>query len=423
MQSALSPWEKAQIPTTNLSESIHASWLSGEGGAHKISLFDACVTDVVNAYMQCAKYLGYETGRFVGTGPDMDTLIQRVNSRRTPSTSVISGIIHRAVSGTPLFEEPILHGDKETVQRKRGGAASLSSHKPGYVIHSVQRKQRGRRHINFEQTEVNLQDDALPSPKQIIEQDISKSKWAIRRMPIHSKRKCMGCIDCKKCPLSIESRSPGEVAPCFWSFREYNGKQIPQWMWFCNTDVKHSWNVCNQVPIVPQLPSIWPIGMGTNLMDHEAAFLIEAGFDLGINVMDAEINTIDSNPPSSKRSKKWRHGISKEAEKRISKAKQLQANFLAETNVTEGQYIKFSITTGQQYEVHVKKEPWCSCADFQIRESKNKSFLACKHLYFVYLQILGLDEHQHMCIHQPILQERDLRLILNQERKITPLNV
>ncbi len=215
----MSPWEKAQIPTTNLSESIHASWLSGEGGAHKISLFDACVTDVINAYLQCAKYLGYETGRFMGTGPDMNTLLERVKSRRTPNTTVISGIIHRAVSGTPLFQEPeVLHGDRETVQRKRGGSVGLSSHKPGYVMHSVQRKPRGRRHIIFEQTEEILQEDEHRSPKKIHEQELCKSKWAIRRMPIHSKRKCMGIVNGKKCPLFIESRSPGEIAPCFWSF-------------------------------------------------------------------------------------------------------------------------------------------------------------------------------------------------------------
>ena len=81
--------------------------------------FDACVTNVINAYMQCAKYLGYETGRFMGAGLDMDTLLERVKSQRTPNTTIISGIIHQAIFGTKLFEEPqTLHGNKETVQRK-----------------------------------------------------------------------------------------------------------------------------------------------------------------------------------------------------------------------------------------------------------------------------------------------------------------
>ena len=86
LQSSLSPWEKAQVPTINLSESIHASWLSREGGVRKISLFDACVTDVINDYMQCAKYLCYEVCKYMGVGLDMVALMQRVNSKNTPST-------------------------------------------------------------------------------------------------------------------------------------------------------------------------------------------------------------------------------------------------------------------------------------------------------------------------------------------------
>ena len=195
--------------------------------------------------MQCAKYLGYETGRFMGTGPDMDTLLERVKSQRTPNTTIIFGIIHGAVSGTELFKQPqTLHGNKETVQRKRGGSAGTSSHKPGYVMQSVQRNQRGKRHINFEPTAPSIPTSELLPLKRINEQELSKSSWAIRRMPIHTKRKCMGIVNGKRCDLSIESRSPGEVAPCFWSFREYNGKHIPQWMWFCNIDVGHTGNVC-----------------------------------------------------------------------------------------------------------------------------------------------------------------------------------
>ena len=66
-QDSYSPWERVKNPNTNQSESVHASWLAGEGGIRKISLFDACVTDVINSYMQYAKYLGFETGRYMGT--------------------------------------------------------------------------------------------------------------------------------------------------------------------------------------------------------------------------------------------------------------------------------------------------------------------------------------------------------------------
>lgn len=55
VQNEMSPWERAQVPSINLSESVHACWLSGEGGKKKISLYDACVSDVLNSYIQCAK--------------------------------------------------------------------------------------------------------------------------------------------------------------------------------------------------------------------------------------------------------------------------------------------------------------------------------------------------------------------------------
>ena len=51
LQADKGPWERAQIPSINLSESVHASWLSGEGGKRRLSLYDACVTDVLNSYI------------------------------------------------------------------------------------------------------------------------------------------------------------------------------------------------------------------------------------------------------------------------------------------------------------------------------------------------------------------------------------
>ena len=77
----------------------------------------------------------------MGVGPDMNASLERVNLRRTPSTTKISNIIHQAVSaGTPLFEEPTIHGDRETIQRKHNKSAKLCSHKLGYIMQSIERK-------------------------------------------------------------------------------------------------------------------------------------------------------------------------------------------------------------------------------------------------------------------------------------------
>ena len=98
----------------NLSESVHASWLFGEGGKKKISLYDACVTDVLNSYIQCAKRLGYMTGRFIGSGPSIESMLARTSNNQTPSPANVAQVVHGAVAQTPMFEEPKLHRDKET---------------------------------------------------------------------------------------------------------------------------------------------------------------------------------------------------------------------------------------------------------------------------------------------------------------------
>ena len=139
-----SPWEQAHVPRTNLSKSFHASWLVGEGYKKKIALYNACVSNVVNSYIQCAKQHAFLTGRYIGKGPDMQECLQRSSKGHTPSPAIVARAVQDAVMGTPLFEEPILHGDKETVQRKRKSSVACSSHRPGYAMESKKRQNQGR---------------------------------------------------------------------------------------------------------------------------------------------------------------------------------------------------------------------------------------------------------------------------------------
>ena len=101
-----------------MSESVHASWLAGKGGSKNISLYDVCVIDVINSYIQCTKQHGFLSGRYLGTGPDMQTFLKRVTSKKTRSPSVVAHVMQDAVADTNLQETPILFGDKETIQRK-----------------------------------------------------------------------------------------------------------------------------------------------------------------------------------------------------------------------------------------------------------------------------------------------------------------
>ena len=54
---------------------------------------------------------------------------------------------------------------------------------------------------------------------------------------------------------------------------------------------------------------------GTNMTDQELKNLQDAGFKFTSSVNEQESN----DPPSGKRSKKWRHGISRDATKELKK--------------------------------------------------------------------------------------------------------
>lgn len=442
VQANKSPWERAQIPSINFSESVHASWLSGEGGRRKISLYDACVTDVLNAYIQCAKRLGFMTGRYIGSGPSMDAMMSKADRQQTPSPGLVARVVQCAAVGSPMYEEPHLHGDRETVQRKkRGIAEALDSHRPEYIMESRQRKPRGRpRQIRFcdkEQGNTYIQQDVeeieglsqgveTPTgsgeiPTCVEEVDVAREQWALRRMPSNCIRKCFGMVDRKNCNSNLQSRVVGLVAPCFWSERSYKDKTISQWLWFCNHDVNHTKAVKKQVNTSPLLPTLWPVARGTNVSLEELYSLRQAGFQ----IPNCAAPLRPSNPPlygeggsNSRKRRKWRHGISKDAQKRLEAANNMVMTFLEEVTETHKHHVVFRVLTETSYDVHIKEEPSCTCPDFQKRESAQKAFLACKHMYYVYVKILGLQPNEHMAMHQSTLTPTDIAFMLAQPRKV-----
>ena len=104
------------------------------------------------------------------------------------------------------------------------------------------------------------------------------------------------------------------------------------------------------------MPSIWPIAKVTNITEHETKRLQDARFKFTRDMNEEE--HID--PPSSKRSKKWRHGVSKDVEKRIEKELELNATLHQEVLVKEGHFvpkkvkliIKRPIVKNQLYDIY-----------------------------------------------------------------------
>ena len=259
------PWERAQIPNTNLSESVHASWLAGKGG-NKKKIFVRCMRyrcdqclHSVHKITQLFNWLIY------GDRSDMHTFLERVSSKKTPSPTVVARVVQGAVAGTPLHENPILFGDKETVQRKRARSTiGKSSHRPGFEMESRQRKERGRPRkiafegqettqdqlegnftkVNAESTDTEFDEDTLNNDLLPQEMELSNCKWAIRRMPTHCVRKCFGIVQGKRCKSVMQSRS------CRVLLHLVFGESVP-------TRVTHSNNGCGFVITMFNIPEKW----------------------------------------------------------------------------------------------------------------------------------------------------------------------
>ena len=234
-----------ETPTTNLSESKHGSWFAGEGFRKKISLYDACTSDLANAVLQSLKANSYLQGKHLGSGPSLVKLAQRNNV--SPSQVVQS--IGKAATGTPMYKRPApLSGDKETIRHKRPMGVVIdvedeSSHRPEYNYHTRDRKLAGQpRKIQFTE-EVPIQKVYSQTDKEVVEvveTKVNEACWAIRRTPLGSKVTCMGTSDGRRrCGTSIPGCYLGIPTASFESFRNHPRGVIKQWMWFCPNHVLH----------------------------------------------------------------------------------------------------------------------------------------------------------------------------------------
>ncbi|KAJ7560362.1 hypothetical protein O6H91_04G126600 [Diphasiastrum complanatum] len=109
--------------------------------------------------------------------------------------------------------------------------------------------------------------------------------------------------------------------------------------------------------------------------------------------------------PSSQRSKtRRRSSISQVANHRI----KMVANPVKEQVHIRDRDVNFhvqSFASNPDGTIHIVKicdSLTCTCEDFNSMLAKRK-FTPCKHMYFVYVVVLGLDIDNNTCIHQPHL--------------------
>ena len=205
-------------------------------------------------------------------------------------------------------------------------------------------------------------------------------------------------------------------------------------MWFFPYDVLHTWHVDPNIIYKPIYLDVWKVDIGTNITSEEIEKLLKAGFKMEVSLFDIvgssgigessaqatrrkmNIGKGEKEPMSNTmRSSKWRHSISQVAKKRISKAQSMLAAVINESEMEPAPHSIFHLAceSGEEYFIHIMENPWCTCPDFMGRETRGKSYLACKHIYFVYLRVLGLNKTQDMEIHQPTLSQADVTKMLS----------
>jgi hypothetical protein len=119
-----------------------------------------------------------------------------------------------------------------------------------------------------------------------MEFDCNMSQWHIARILHRSSYKChiQQRATNIKCIARIAKGSKGTTAPTYRGRKTQHGgsKESVTDFWFCPDDIKRCMKgtKCSWGLDWPQVPDVWPILSGTNLIRKETLLLQDAGFKL-----------------------------------------------------------------------------------------------------------------------------------------------
>jgi hypothetical protein len=274
------------------------------------------------------------------------------------------------------------------------------------------------------------------------------TEWHIARLPKTSAKACFAqqAITKKKCEAKIVQGSKPTAAPTYTGVMQNTHKKRPEVMefFFCNNDIeryvkgtKRKW-----VQSRPDIPSIWPVKIGTNLSKKEILDFESAGFQLpqravisprrlfGTEELPFNLASFPT-PPSADDCPKTRSGKSIRRNNNAPSTK--QANNCASALTLKGQIRKVTmiphpgygcivtLDSGappkvQQYLITIGTFPECSCAFFKDMATKSLGrcggWTSCKHLYFVFTVIGSLKSKRDAFIHAPTFSFNEVKQIL-----------
>jgi hypothetical protein len=303
------------MPSCNLAESMHNKW-NQQSGNHSSDLYIATVDDFIWALIEVVRYYQYLKGERAGTGPGKEELqlcaAQRI-AERTGDPKVLNDAMAKLL-GAELFytREPHLAGKEVFSSQNRKADVPLDfegeSHRPDKVNFSRPRIATRSMRANHascslpdvvEELSPDLQEDQAPnnlgSPvdvgrpghvTEIHEIVYMETEWHIARLPKTSAKACFTqqAITKKKCKAKIVQGNKPTAAPTYTGVMQNAHKkrlEVKEFF-FYNDNIEHCIKGTKQkwVQSRPNIPSIWPVKIRTNLSKKEILDLESAGFQL-----------------------------------------------------------------------------------------------------------------------------------------------
>ena len=292
------------MPSCNLAESMHHKW-NLQSGNRGSDLYTATVDDFIRALMQVVRYYQYLKGDRVGTGPGKEELQLRAaqyRAERTRDPKVLNVAIAN-LPGAEVFctRDPHLAGQEVFGSQKRKADVPIGyegeSHRPDKVNFSCPRIATRSTRANHgscslpnvvEELSPELQDNQAPNNEgttsdvgkvdhvsTIHETSYKEMECHIARLPKTSGKACFAQQDItkKKCEAKIVQGNKSTAAPTYTGVMQNAHKKRPETMefFFYNDDIEHFVKGTKRkwVQSRPDIPSIWPMKIGTNLSKKE----------------------------------------------------------------------------------------------------------------------------------------------------------
>jgi hypothetical protein len=468
------------MPSCKLAESMHHKW-NQQSGNRGSDLYIATVDDFIWALIQVVRYYQYLKGDRVGTSHGKEEL-QLYTAQRTTERTGDPKVLNIAMAKLPRAKlfctcEPYLAGEEVFGSQKRKADVPLGfegkSHRPDKINFSRARiatRSSKANHANCSLLDVveelfpELQENQAPNnlgtagnvgrPGHVTavhETAYKEMEWHIARLSKTLAKACFAqdAITKKKCEARIVQGNKPTVAPTNTGVMLYVHKKKLEVMefFFCNDDIERCVKGTRRkwVESRPDIPSIWPVKIKTNLSTKEILDLESPGFQLpqhavifprrlfGMEELPFNLASFPT-PASADDCPKTRSGKSIHRYNNAPTTK--QANNCASFLTLKGQIRKVTmiphpgygyiviLDSGappkiQQYLITIGTYLECSCKYFKDMATKSLGkrggWASCKHLYFVFIVISSLKSERdafHAPLHAPSFSFSEVKQIL-----------